>query len=208
MRGGGATPGAADVVVVVGACGGVGASTFAALLTREAARTGGGAIRTGDGATQTGDGAVLVELDGSGPGLEVLLGVEEAPGVRWPDLADLRGSLAPEDLDGVLPVWRGVEVLGTDRRGGGPTEAALEALWPALRMRYATVVVDAPAHALAGPAARLVVDDAARVVVVTSQDVRGVAAALTALTALTALGADGTAAPVRGGPARGGAHLA
>lgn len=181
-------PGGAMVVVVVGACGGVGASTFAALLAREAARTGGG--------------AVLVELDGSGPGLEVLLGVEEAPGVRWPDLADLRGSLAAEDLDGVLPVWRGVEVLGTDRRGGGPAEAALDALWPVLRARCATVVVDAPAHALAGPAARLVTDDdATRVAVVTSQDVRGVAAALTALTGWR------TAAPVRGAPEQGGAHL-
>lgn len=155
------------VVVVAGACGGVGTSTLAALVAGEAARTGGG--------------AVLLDVASHGAGVEVLLGVEGRPGARWRDLDGLRGSLAAEDLDGVLPVWRGVEVLGGDRRGGRPSPDALRAVWPALRGRCATLVVDAPAAVLDGDVGEVVLADGPSVLVVTAQDVRGVAAALATL---------------------------
>ncbi|WP_199424303.1 P-loop NTPase [Actinotalea solisilvae] len=158
------------VVVVAGACGGVGTSTLAALVAAEAARAGAG--------------TALVDVAAHGAGIEVLLGVEGRPGARWRDLDGLRGSIAPADLDGVLPVWRGVEVLGGDRRGGGPPGDALEAVWPALRERCTTVVVDAPVTALDGDVGEVVLAGAPSVLVVTGQDVRGVAAALAALAVL------------------------
>ena len=63
----------------------------------------------------------------------VLLGLEERPGARWPDLGRVRGSLAARDLDGVLPVWAGVAVLSADRRGGrGSSAEVLASVWAAL----------------------------------------------------------------------------
>lgn len=161
----------AEVVVVVGACGGVGASTLAALIAL--ARSAAGPVG-------------LVDLAPSGGGIEVLLGIEDEPGARWPDLDALRGSVAAADLDAVLPRWRGIEVLGGDRRWGPAAPTAVGALWPALVNRYATLVLDLPAATAGsgelmdggpgsdpGPGARRV-----STVVLTSQDVRGVAAAL------------------------------
>ena len=89
-------------VTVVGAAGGVGASTLAALLARR---------RAADGAR-----VVLVDLDPGRGGIEVLLGIEAQAGARWSDLAQVRGTLAGGDLDGLLPRWHGVDVLSTDRR--------------------------------------------------------------------------------------------
>ncbi len=91
----------ARVTVVVGAVGGVGASTLAALLARRRAAAGGSAL--------------LVDLDLGRGGIDVLLGLERASGVRWPDLAGVRGTLALDDLDGLLPRWRGVDVLSAGR---------------------------------------------------------------------------------------------
>ena len=178
----------AEVVVVVGACGGVGASTLAALLARRRAR---------EGSTVT-----LVDLDPGAGGLEIVLGTEDVPGVRWADLADVRGSLAAADLVGVLPRWAGVDVLSGDRRAGGPARHTVDAVLPALVDGSATVVVDLPGHALLaaasqraqgaawradegpevpddGPAAPLAALGArARAVLLTGQDVRGVASAI------------------------------
>jgi hypothetical protein len=128
-------PGRAGLVVVAGVGGGVGASTFAALLARERARAGR---------------AVLVDLAGTG-GLDVLLGVEQRAGVRWADLVgdasadvgldDLGDAL--EDLAGALPRWRGVEVLSCGRDGGLPPAGAVAPLLGALADAGASVVVDA-----------------------------------------------------------------
>ncbi len=89
------------MVSVVGATGGVGATTFAALLARDRTRAGQ---------------VTLVDL-GGGAGVDVLLGIERAPGARWPALAGLRGTLEPDALDGLLPRWGRVEVLSADRCG-------------------------------------------------------------------------------------------
>jgi len=155
-------------IAVVGAVGGVGASTLAALLARRL------------GATRP---VALVDLDAGHGGLEVLLGTERADGARWPDLAGLRGPLAPSDLRGVLPRWGPVEVLSWDRRGAEPDGATVAAVLAGLLDAGRTVVLDVPARA-AGEALRGVradeaagVTGGARVVVVTGQDVLGVAAA-------------------------------
>ena len=163
---------AAEVIVVVGACGGVGASTLAALLARR---------RSADGRT------ALVDLDHSHGGAEVLLGLEGFPGARWADLQHVRGTLAPAHLEDVLPRWGAVEVLSGDRRAGPPAAAA-EAVWQALVDGCDSIVVDVPAHGLvaAGVGASGPVDvgvEAALrsrtdLLLVTGQDVLGIAAGL------------------------------
>lgn len=163
----------AEVIVVVGAAGGVGASTLAALLARRRAADGGR--------------VALVDLDHDHGGSEVLLGVEDRPGARWADLEQVRGTVAPADLEGVLPRWGSVEVLSGDRQGRRPCQAAVEAVWHALVGGCATVVVDLPAHAMAGtgagerepdPAVAALVSSRTDLLLVTGQDVLGVGAAL------------------------------
>jgi hypothetical protein len=128
----------------------------------------------------------LVDLGLAGGGIEVLLGTEDAPGARWADLAQVRGDVTPEDLEGALPRWGDVEVLGPDRRGGHLVPAeAVHALGSALVAGGRSVVVDLPATALL--AGRDVADVAGWIppegatVLVTSQDVLGVAGALAVL---------------------------
>lgn len=86
---------------MVGACGGVGASTLAAAVAVTGAR----------------DGLLAVLVDGrhAGAGIDVLLGIEEEPGLRWADLQDARGEVDPVRLLDLLPQWSGVHVLSTDR---------------------------------------------------------------------------------------------
>lgn len=163
---------ATEVVLVVGVRGGVGASTLAALAARRCAAR---ARSRAQGGT-----VALVDLHPVGGGVEVLLGLERAEGVRWPDLRDARGTVTGTDLEGLLPRWHHVEVLSADRRGGPPGEAALSAVWPALLERCSTVVADVPPAALvADGAGERWASAAAQVVLVTSQDVAGVAAGLT-----------------------------
>lgn len=149
-------------VTVVGAVGGVGASTLAALLARRWAADG--------------ERVTLVDLDPVGGGIDVLLGIEAVEGVRWADLGGVRGTLDGADLDGLLPTWRGVEVLSGDRRTGPVEGEAFRAVWPALSGAGRVVVADLPGHALVpsdggpGPLA-----GGRDVLLVTGQDVLGVA---------------------------------
>lgn len=160
----------AQVVVVVGASGGCGASTLAALLARRRAREG----RT-----------VLVDLDPGGPGIEVLLGAEAADGARWADLEHARGRLGTGDLDGVLPTWAGVEVLSEDRRAAATSAEVRRAVVDALVARADTVVLDTSARVVANlPDVATLVRGAATLLVC-HQDVAGTAAALRTRTGLT-----------------------
>ena len=160
-----AAPARGVLTLVVGAVGGVGASTLAALLAAELAVHG----------AEVG----LVDLDATGGGIDVLLGVETASGARWPDLATVHGAVQAGDLDGVLPTWRGVEVLSAGREALAPGREAVVGVVSALLERNADVVLDPPGHALepvvgAGPVAR-----PDRTLLVTAQDVRGVAGGAT-----------------------------
>lgn len=165
----------ARVVVVVGAAGGVGATTLGALLAAGRVRAGGPVS--------------LVDLHPGRGGVEVLLGVEEAPGARWADLAGVRGALAPADLDGVLPVWRGVGVLGHDRRPGGPAPEVVASAVAALAST-GTVLVDLPARSVladvGGGVATALLAAGAGCVLLTGQDVTGLAAAIGVREALDA----------------------
>jgi len=78
---------------------------------------------------------VLVDL-GTGPALDVHLGLEHEPGPRWTELA-LGGEAGPEGL----PQWAGVRVLSRDRGGGLPSPAVRAEVVGALARR-AVVVLD------------------------------------------------------------------
>lgn len=123
--------------MVTGLEGGLGASSLAALCAAGRAR----ARRPEAGAVPA---AVVVDLDAGGAGLDVLLGIEHEPGLRWPDLRD-----APSDLDGVqllrsLPTWRGAGVLAMDRRRSGGVPSALVATVLTALVAEVEVVVDLP----------------------------------------------------------------
>jgi hypothetical protein len=84
------------VLGVVGGSGGVGASTFAAVLAAVTGR------------------AMLVDLDVVGGGIDVLLGIEGVPGARWSGLRVGGGRLDPKLLADGLPRWGPVPVLAAD----------------------------------------------------------------------------------------------
>ncbi len=129
--------GAGRVVGVVGARGGVGATTFAAALAATLAavlaadpgdrRAAVAPVRAAPAGPEapgwTSDGrpaVALVDLDGAGAGLDVHLGIEGAGGLRWADLADARGEVPGVELAALLPTWSGVVVLSGDRWRPGP----------------------------------------------------------------------------------------
>lgn len=105
----------ARVVGLLGARGGAGASSLAAVLARSCA--------------EAGASTALVDLDLERGGLDVLVGIEHDPGLRWADLS-ADGGFVPADLDVALPTWCGVRVLSSDLRsvGSTPSEHAIAAL--------------------------------------------------------------------------------
>lgn len=116
------------LVAVGGGCGGAGASTVAAALAVAAA-----------------PGVVLVDADGWGAGLDLLLGAERADGLRWPELTGLRGRVSGEALRACLPEVAGVHVLAAARSGRPDLpEEAVRAVVEAARAAGAPVVVDLP----------------------------------------------------------------
>lgn len=155
------------VIAVTSGRGGAGASVFAAALAHSAAET------------------LLVDLDPWAGGIDLLLGGEAAPGLRWPDLRLAAGRLTWPALRDALPQHRGVSVLSGTRRGhemqAGPVEAVLDAG----RRGGATVVCDVPRRMTAVETGAL--DCADLVVLITTCDVRAVAATATLAPALRAV---------------------
>jgi secretion/DNA translocation related CpaE-like protein len=119
------------LVAVGGSCGGAGVSTLAAALALAAA--------------PGSDGVLLVDTDGWGGGLDLLLGAERDEGLRWPELAGLRGRVAGDALMAALPEVGGVSVLAASRSAPGEVPAeALTAVVEAARAGGRPVVVDLP----------------------------------------------------------------
>lgn len=125
----------ATVVAVVGTAGGVGASTLAALVARRLSRS-----------TAT----VLVDLDPGAAGIDVLLGLEDADGARWPDLGAAGGDVRGADVVALLPRWGACGVLSADRTRPEPVD-------PGVRVDVL--------HALAGAVGAIVLDLARAAVV-------------------------------------------
>ena len=117
------------VVCVLGACGGAGASTVAAVMATSA--------------QSQGRRVLLIDTDATGGGLDLLLGAEQVPGARWADLADARGRLSVTTLDEALPHVDGVAVLSFGRQYAGFLNSeALTCVLDAAVRGYDLVVVD------------------------------------------------------------------
>ncbi|MGZ4571292.1 MAG: septum site-determining protein Ssd [Blastococcus sp.] len=126
------------LAAVGGSCGGAGASTLAAALALTAGRDG--------------HGVLLIDADPWGGGLDLVLGAERDDGLRWPQLAGLRGRVAGDALMAALPDVGGVCVLAVSRGAPLPVpEEALTAVVSAARSGGWPVVVDLPRPGPTGP---------------------------------------------------------
>jgi secretion/DNA translocation related CpaE-like protein len=157
---------------VVGGRGGAGASTLAAALAVTAAAA---APARADAAEGVRSRALLVDLDPAGGGADLLLGLEDAPGLRWSDLAAVSGPLSGPALTGSLPSWGGVSVLSWDAHAVEVGAAAMGSVLDSVRRTYAVTVLDLPRR-LAGVTA-LGVAACDTVLLVVPAETRAVAAA-------------------------------
>ncbi len=95
----------AHTIGVVAGSGGAGATTFGCALALTAASRGS---------------AALVDLDPLGPGVDRVVGLDAAVGIRWEGLASSRGRLGSRSLRSALPAVEGLAVLTWG--GGAPAE--------------------------------------------------------------------------------------
>ncbi|HEY1842841.1 MAG TPA: septum site-determining protein Ssd [Mycobacterium sp.] len=147
------------VLAVIGGRGGAGASLFAVAL----------ALTAGD--------SLLVDVDPWAGGVDLLVGAETTPGVRWPDLALRGGRLTWSAVRDALPQRHGVSVLSGTRHGHELDAAAVQAVVDAGRRGGATVICDLPRRLT--DAVETALDTADLVVIVSPCDVRACAATAT-----------------------------
>lgn len=146
------------IVAVVGASGGLGASTLALAVGRRLATTG--------------SAATVVDLDLTRGGLDVTAGVEHLTGRRWRSLAEVRGPVPPPLLLPALPAEDGCRLLSAGSpQAEVPTGAVADVL-DSLLEAGDPVVLDLP-----GPSALLpgVLAHAPLVVVLTGLRTRALA---------------------------------
>lgn len=119
------------VLGVVGASGGVGATALATAC----------AVR----AAAAGREAVLVDGHPWGGGIEVMAGVDAVPGLRWADLAGVRGDVEPDRLLAELPTRQpGLRCLSWGSRPPTGDPPGPSPIVPALSRDGRLVVVDLP----------------------------------------------------------------
>ena len=121
------TPG--RLIGVVGGSGGAGATTLACAVAQVAARRGP---------------SVVVDLDPLGPGVDAVLGIDAAAGVRWDGLVQTVGRVSARSLREALPRRQQVGVLTW---GNGSVDLPVFALREALsaaQRGHDAVVVDLP----------------------------------------------------------------
>ncbi len=146
----------ATVVAFYGGSGGVGTSSLTVASALLAARRGAR--------------VAVVELAECGGGLDLLMGLEGARGLRWNELGDASGELG--HLDEQLVSGDGVSLLAMGRDAvTRPTRSALGAVLRSLGRNQNLIVVDA------GDGQRLDWLGDAQPVIVVAAHVRGVAAA-------------------------------
>ena len=121
------------VIRVVGTRGGCGASTVAIGIA---------VVAAADGAT------ALVDADPAAGGIDTALGLDGDAGLRWPDLAGLRGRVPPPSLLPRLPHTHGVHVVSHSRTATGVGEA-WAAVLGCLTAGCRTVVTDVPRYLVA-----------------------------------------------------------
>jgi secretion/DNA translocation related CpaE-like protein len=163
------------LIAVMSATGGAGASTLAASCVVHA---------VGPGLS-----SALIDGDRLGGGLDIVLGGEEAIGIRWPELVDTRGRLATAAFQQALPTMGGAAVLSWDREGSpDATVDSWNAVLDAALRGFDLTVVDLPRDFCASTVSVLSRTDSA--VLVVSARVRGAIAASRCLEELTALTTD------------------
>lgn len=159
-RRGGAARG--PVAAILAGRGGAGASVFAAALAQVAADS------------------LLIDGDPWGGGLDLVLGTETKPGLRWPDLSPAGGRLHYPALRDALPRHHGVSLLSGARvlsGDPGSTEISplsMAAVVDAGSRAGVTVVCDVARQPT--PAAEAALGAADLVVLITTADVRSCAA--------------------------------
>jgi len=92
---------------------------------------------------------VLVDGDVGGGGLDMTCGTEHVPGLRWPDLARLRGTTSCSRLLAALPHGE-VPVLSAGGRGSSVPESVVLDVLESLR-GVVPVVVDVPGRSSLAP---------------------------------------------------------
>jgi secretion/DNA translocation related CpaE-like protein len=150
----GACPG--QVVAVIAGRGGAGASVLSAALALSAGTS------------------LLIDMDPWSGGLDLLLGVEATAGLRWPDLALQGGRLSWDSVREALPRQSEVSVLSGARSCHELDPGPVESVINAGRRGGVTVVCDVPRRMT--DAVVCAIDAADLVVVISTCDVRGVAA--------------------------------
>ncbi len=155
------TLGVARVIAVMGGRGGAGASTLATALAMTAGRSGS---------------AVLLDGDPLGGGLDVLVGAESAPGLRWDDLAATRGRLDAGAFASAICTVGGIGLVSWGRpvNGRSVDVEGVSAVLDAASRAFATVVVDV-ARSLT-PLSERCLEAATESVVIVPADVRSVSA--------------------------------
>lgn len=144
------------VIAITAGRGGAGSSIFSVALALSAGQ------------------ALLLDVDPFSGGIDLLLGGEAVPGLRWPDLSLRGGRLNWAAVRDALPEHRGVSVLSSTRRGHEMNAGQLGAVIDAGQRGGTTVVCDVPRWMTDATAAAL--DRADLVVTITTCDVRAVAA--------------------------------
>jgi len=169
--------GAAITVAVVPGRGGAGATTLACALARTA--TAGSPPRR----------TILVDADPFGGGLDLAMGAEAEPGLRWSDLAATRGATGPDELRGTLPTVADMAVLAWPRDPAMRVDpAAADSVLAAARRGHDLVVADVPRQP--GVVADAVLARADLALLVVPADVRSVAAAGVVAARVAAVAAD------------------
>jgi len=112
--------GSGTVIAVCGSAGGAGASTLAVAVARVAARS---------------HPVTVVDADPLSGGLDLLLGLEDTPGVRWPELQLGEGAVSGADVRAVLPTTGdGIACLSAARSTiADPYRLTSQALAPVLQ---------------------------------------------------------------------------
>jgi secretion/DNA translocation related CpaE-like protein len=153
--------GEACVIAVIGGVGGAGASCYAATLALEAGRRG--------------NRVLLVDGDPLGGGLDVLLGIEKAEGLRWPAAGPQGHGVTARSLTDALPQTGNVWVLTAGRPGAAGDMETATGLLAAARRGFDVVVCDVDRHA--DSLGSELLSQALLTVVVVPEDVRSLAAA-------------------------------
>jgi hypothetical protein len=189
---------ATPVLGVLGASGGLGASTLATALAVAATRD---LTASGLPAAVAVDGAL------GGGGLDTTACAEHQPGLRWPDLADVRGEVCGADLVAELPRCAGGARVLAAAPGAPPPQEVVSSVVQAVRAVAGLVVVDLPGTGSAGAepggggAAEPLLDACDAVLLLAGVTPRHLADAVATRTRLAARLPDGAVLlVVRGGP--------